>query len=175
MEKTDFKCIAFIGFRGTGKSTISRLLAEKLEWKYISTDQQIEEKAGITINEIVGKKGWKYFRKLETEIIDGLVSSRNMVIDTGGGIVENQKNILQLNSYSLMVWVDANIKDIIERIQRQGNRPLLNKVDLVEDTKFNYGKRVKLYRQYSDLQFNTSIEKPDDICKKIILEMSKAE
>ena len=132
MKKLNLKRIVLIGFRGTGKSTIGKLLAKKLEWKYLSTDQQIEERVGTTISDIVERKGWKYFRKLETQVIEKLKSSQNMIIDTGGGIVENQKNVIQLNSSSLIVWIDAHIEDIIERLQKQGNRPLLNKGDLVK-------------------------------------------
>ena len=106
MKKLNLKRIVLIGFRGTGKSTIGKLLAKKLEWKYLSTDQQIEERVGTTISDIVERKGWKYFRKLETQVIEKLKSSQNMIIDTGGGIVENQKNVIQLNSSSLIVWIN---------------------------------------------------------------------
>lgn len=167
----DFRRIVLIGYRGAGKSTIGRLLQKKLEWEYISTDEQIEKLEEKTIGEIVEKNGWNYFRKLEESVIKKMELSQNIVIDTGGGIVESKENILKLKSASLMVWIDAQIEDIVERLQKHQDRPLLNKDNLAEDARFNYNKRFELYRQYSDLQFNTSFEKAETICDKIISEM----
>lgn len=168
MNSSNFKRIVLIGFRGTGKSTIGKQLAANLGWKYFSTDEQIEKKEGKTIDLIVKKKGWKHFREVEADVIDELQSFPNLVIDAGGGIVENENNIKKLSISSIVIWIDAQIEDIINRLQEIKNRPLLNKDNLIEDIEFNYKRRQTIYKRCSDLRFDTSIETPENICNKII-------
>jgi shikimate kinase len=168
MNSTNFKRIVLIGFRGTGKSTIGKRLAADLKWEYLSTDEQIEKIECKTIDLIVKKKGWEYFRKLEADVIEKLPPLPNMVIDAGGGVVEDKNNIKRLSISSIIVWIDAQVEDIIKRLQQSKNRPLLNRNNLIKDIKYNYKKRRPIYKRYSNLQFNTSIETPKNICNKII-------
>lgn len=168
MNSANLKRIVLIGFRGTGKSTIAKQVAANLRWEYLSTDEQIEKKEGKTIDLIVKKKGWEYFRKLEAYVIEELPLLPNIVIDTGGGIVEDENNIKRLSVSSIIVWIDAQVEDIIKRLRQSKNRPLLNRNNLTEDIEFNYKKRKPIYRRYSNLQFNTSVETPENICNEII-------
>ena len=168
MNSANLKSIVLIGFRGTGKSTIAKQLAANLKWEYLSTDEQVEKKEGKTIDQIVKKKGWEYFRKLESDIMEELPPLPNIVIDTGGGIVEDENNIKRLSVSSIIVWIDAQVEDIIKRLRQSKNRPLLNRNNLIEDIEYNYKKRKPIYKRYSNLQFNTSVETPENICKEII-------
>jgi shikimate kinase len=166
--------ILLIGFRGCGKSTVGRKLATELGWEYVSTDHRVEEKAAMAISEIVEKRGWKYFRKLEGEVIGELPTLRNSVIDAGGGVViEHRKEIETLINSSVVVWIDAHLEDIIRRLKGDKDRPLLNQKNLVEDVEFNYEKRCLIYQKLAIHTFNTSLESVAEICNQIILEMGQ--
>lgn len=165
------KRIAVIGFRGAGKSTTAKALARRLGWQYISTDAEIEKREAAAIGDIVKNNGWEYFRKLEAEMVRGFFNSSEVVLDTGGGVVENAEIMQGLTAGSMVIWIDAELEDIEHRLRHEGNRPLLNQSTLDEDIRINYQRRTRLYRQYAQLRFNTSIESVEEICDKIISEM----
>ena len=85
--------IALIGYRGTGKTSVGKLLAKKLNRKLLSTDKMIIKKAGMPINKIVKKCGWNRFRHLESEAIKNISGKDNCIIDSGGGVILKNKNI----------------------------------------------------------------------------------
>jgi len=168
------KRIVLIGFRGCGKSTISKKLAQMLEWKYVSTDELIEKKEKMPIDEIVEKKGWAYFRRLEVEVISKLKKLQCCVIDTGAGAaIEHPEEIEELRNLSMVVWIDANLPEVIARLNTDGRRPLLNQKDLIEDVQYNYEKRHPVYEKLAAHRFNTSVKSVENICNEIILEMRK--
>jgi shikimate kinase len=165
--------VVIIGFRGAGKSTIASMLSEKLGWVYISTDDLIERKAGKTITKLVEEKGWKHFRILESEIIEKISKEESVVIDTGGGVIESEVNMNKLRQHSFIVWVDAELKDIIERVKNQNVRPLLNKSSLEEDISSNYIHRNPLYKKFCHLKVNTSTDSIDKICDQLLITFNK--
>ena len=85
--------IVLIGYRGTGKSTVGRLLAARLGRELVSTDAEIVKRAQRTIPEIVAQQGWDYFRDLESDICRELASRDQLVIDTGGGAILRAQNV----------------------------------------------------------------------------------
>lgn len=175
MNNRKRKRIVLIGFRGCGKSTVGKKLAKELGWEYISTDRRVEEKASMAISEIVEKRGWMYFRKLEGEVISELQTSQYSVIDAGGGaVIEHRREIEALINSSVVVWIDAHIEDIIQRLKDVGDRPLLNQENLIEDVKLNYEKRRPVYQKLAQLAFNTSGDSVQEICNKIISEMRQS-
>jgi len=172
MTNTRKDRIVLIGFRGCGKSTIGKKLAKMLGWEYISTDRIIEEKEKMPINEIVKRKRWRYFRKLESEVLSEMRASKNLIIDTGGGaVIEHQEEIDKLLTSSTVVWIDAYVEDIIRRLKDDKKRPLLNQSNFIEDIEFNYEKRRPVYQNLAAFKFNTSVESVEQICNKLILEM----
>lgn len=159
--------IVLIGFRGSGKTTIAKEISRQLGWKYISTDDLIEEGIQTTISDFVNREGWPSFRQRETAVIKKLQVVSEAVIDCGGGVVEDPQNMAYLEKNALIVWVDAALSDIVMRLQNDSNRPLLNQPDLVQDIEYNYRRREPLYRRYSHLYVNTSEENLIVICRKI--------
>lgn len=148
--------VVLIGFRGSGKTTLGKQLAKKLQWRFISTDELIERKRRMKIPELVIREGWNSFRNIERQVIAGLRSMERTVIDCGGGVVEDPAIMEVLLPGSLVVWVDADLPDIHQRLQQGEKPPLLNQNNLKSDIDFNYRRRQPLYDQYADIRLNSS-------------------
>ena len=117
--------IVLIGYRGTGKSTVGKVLAAKLGRGIVSTDQEIVRRAGRTIPEIVAEHGWEYFRDLESEVCKDLAGRDNLIIDTGGGAILRQENVDVLKQNGLLFWLVASVGTIAGRIGGDTQRPSL--------------------------------------------------
>ena len=109
--------IVLIGYRGTGKSVVGALLAERLGMKCIAMDAEIVQRAGMSIPDIVEQNGWKTFRDMESDLARELAEIDNIVIDTGGGVIERPENIEALQAGALIVWLKASVNTIVSRIQ----------------------------------------------------------
>ncbi len=142
------KKIAFIGIMGCGKSSIAKDVSKDLNMKLISVDEIIEKEMNLSISDIFEKFGERYFRKAETEVLSKVVLNENCIIDCGGGVVLNSRNIdiLKDNGYSV-IFIDRNPEDILKDIDVK-NRPLL-KTDPSALYKI-YNERIELYRKYAD-------------------------
>lgn len=162
-----YKRLVLIGFRCTGKSTLSRLLSKKLQLPVYSTDQLIEQITGMPIADFVNVSGWKRFREVESEAIRKAVEHNSAIIDCGGGVIESEVNMHLLCADALVVWIDASKEDILQRMQQDDSRPLLSGNDLREDIETNYNRREPLYRSYGMLTVNTTRLEPPD-CVNII-------
>jgi shikimate kinase len=117
--------IVLIGYRGTGKSTIGRLLAVRLGRELVSTDAEIVERAQRTIPEIVTQEGWEYFRNLESDICRELGVRDRLMVDTGGGAILREKNVEALKKNGVLFWLTASVETIVKRIGRDNQRPSL--------------------------------------------------
>lgn len=115
--------IALIGYRGTGKTVVGDLVAKRLNMNCIAMDARIVEKAGMSIPDIVEKHGWPKFRDMESEVARELAKLDNIVIDTGGGIIERPENIDALQANALIIWLKASVSAIVSRIQEGTERP----------------------------------------------------
>ena len=117
--------IVLMGYRGTGKSTVGRLLAARLGRELVSTDAEIVKRAQRTIPEIVAQEGWEYFRDLESDICRELASRDQLVIDTGGGAILRAQNVEALKKNSTVFWLTASVETIVKRIGGDNQRPSL--------------------------------------------------
>jgi shikimate kinase len=117
--------IVLVGYRGVGKSTVGKLLAERLGLRYVSMDAEIIKKMDMDISEIVLKYGWGTFRDLESELTKELTCQDGMVIDTGGGVIERRENIDQLRQNTLVFWLRASVVTVLSRIKDCSTRPAL--------------------------------------------------
>ena len=123
--------IILCGFMGTGKSTVGRLIAERLGWRFVDTDQLIEERAGRTVKDIFAQDGEAVFRQWESRICQELAALQKTVIATGGGIVLNPDNRDALARAGLVVCLDAPASEIVARLAGVTDRPLLAGADPV--------------------------------------------
>lgn len=142
------KNLVLIGMPGCGKSTIGKILANKLNKKFIDTDTEIEIYTGLSIKDIFEKYGEEFFRKIESEIFKKNVENEDAVISSGGGIIKWDQNFKHLDkTKSLVVYIKRNIDDIAIDF----SRPL---VKSYKDLYRLYNERKYLYNKYSDYTIN---------------------
>jgi shikimate kinase len=123
------RSIALIGLMGAGKSSVGRRLAKKLRLPFVDSDAEIEQAAGLAVSDIFARYGEAYFRDGERRVIARLASGPPRVIATGGGaFVDPQTRALLLDRCTV-VWLDAEIDTLAERVSRTDKRPLLRGKD----------------------------------------------
>lgn len=117
--------IILCGFMGTGKSTVARIIAERLGWAFEDTDRAIEARQGKTISAIFAESGEAAFRAMERALCEEIPNWRHVVIATGGGIVLDPANRANLVRAGLVVCLHASPAEIAARLVGKTNRPLL--------------------------------------------------
>ena len=117
--------LVLIGYRGTGKSEVGQILAKQLKMELVSMDAEIVSTSGMSIPDIVEQFGWPKFRDMETEVARTLSDRDGLIIDCGGGIIERPENIEILKSNGKVVWLQATVETIVNRIQGDTERPSL--------------------------------------------------
>lgn len=162
---------------GTGKSLVGKILSQKLNYPLIEMDQEIENDEGLTINKIFEEKGEPYFRSLELKLSEKISNSSSKIISTGGGIILNDKNILNLSRNSLCVCLNAKPLTIFKRIYDDKNRPLIESDNNQNEDKFNkisklLNDRRLLYKKIP-FQIDTDDLDPLLISEMIISEYNK--
>jgi shikimate kinase len=166
--------IALIGFMGTGKTAVGKLLAEKLGKAFVELDAEIEKKACKTIADIFRDEGEGRFREMETEVTTSHSGQKNVVIACGGGMVLNNINIFRLRQECVIVCLSAALPDILKRTAGDG-RPLLNVPDREKRIKELFKSRRPLYEQAADINIDTSGIDAPGVVTKIISALSKYE
>jgi shikimate kinase len=106
-----------IGYRGAGKTTVARLLAERLGWKWLDADDVLESRFGRSIRAIFADEGETGFRDKETAVLADLCKLQSHVVATGGGVVLRQENCKQMRGAGLVVWLCADAKTLWKRLQ----------------------------------------------------------
>lgn len=171
-ELVNSKNIVLIGMRGSGKTTVAKLLAQKLNKEYLELDDILVGKVGMTIPEIVEKHGWDYFRDKESEIVQEVSLYQDKVISTGGGIVIRPQNIEALKKNGVLVLLKAQIETLLSRIGNDANRPFLtNKKTRREEIEELLKQRKKLYEQASNEIIDTDNLYAKEVMNKILLKM----
>jgi shikimate kinase len=117
--------IVLIGYRGTGKSSVGKLLADRSGRTLISTDAEVVRRAGCSIPDIVARHGWDHFRDLESDVCRDLAGRDQLIIDTGGGAILRKANVERLKANGLLFWLTAEVATISRRIGGDTQRPSL--------------------------------------------------
>lgn len=146
------KPVLLIGMMGCGKSTVGRLLAERMRLPLIDLDEEIARAAGKTIPEIFAQEGEAGFRARETAALERVLTREDSVIATGGGIVTRAENIRMMREKGVVVWLCRPLEDMIADV-RQDTRPNLAG-DKAERMRTLYGQRERLYAAAAHLSFD---------------------
>ncbi len=159
--------VYLIGFMGVGKSTIARSMEKRLQWKCVDLDRLIEEKAKMSICEIFRRKGEDFFRSLEKETLNEVSASSSQIISCGGGTVLDQENVKIMRKNGTVIWIDADISIILQRVKRRRDkRPLLRRKS-DEDIKAMYEARKEIYSMASDHYVHSDDRTPYAVAAKI--------
>lgn len=164
--------LVLIGFMGTGKSRVGRLLAGELGYEFIDTDHLIETGQGKTITRIFQEEGEAFFRGLENKLAQSLSGSDRQVIATGGGWVLNPENLRLCRINGFIISLLAPPEIIYERTKQETHRPLLACPDPLKEITRILTLRENLYHQ-ADLVVDTSRENPEELSKRIIKELMR--
>ena len=117
--------IVLIGFMGSGKSTVGKVLAPRLGKKFVDLDHMIVERAGRSIPDIFATDGEAAFRQLESQVLADVLAHSNQVISTGGGAVLAEANRQLMRENGLVIWLRTDVDVLIQRMQYDTTRPLL--------------------------------------------------
>ena len=161
--------VVLIGYRGTGKSVVGAILARRLGMGYIGMDAAIVERAGMAIPDIVEKHGWPGFRDLESAQARELAGLDNLIIDTGGGVIERPENIEALQKSAMIFWLKARVDTIVSRIEGDTQRPSLTSgKSFTEEVAEVLERRVPKYRSAAHHEIDTDELTPEQIADRII-------
>jgi shikimate kinase len=161
--------IVLVGYRGTGKSEVGAILSQQLEIPCIGMDARIVEKAGMPIPEIVDKYGWPRFRDIESETVGELAELDEVIIDTGGGVIERPENTAALQKNSIVIWLKASVDTIVSRIQEDTGRPALTSgKSFTEEVAEVLERRIPKYRSVAQYEIETDELTPGQVADRII-------
>ena len=161
--------LVLIGYRGTGKTAVGEILARRLQMPCISMDDEIVTRAGMSTPEIVEKYGWQRFRDLESDVARELTGRDNVIIDTGGGVIERPENIEALRMNACVVWLKASVPTIVSRIQGGTERPpLTSGKTFTEEVSEVLERRNPIYKIASQYEIETDNVTPDQVANSII-------
>jgi len=162
--------IILIGMPGSGKSTIGKLLSEKINYDFIDTDKLIEIKEKLSVQEIFSLKGEAYFRSCEKEIIKELENESRKVISTGGGMPVYFDNLSKLKDSGIVIYLRVPTEEIYNRTKEEEGRPLL-KQNSLEKLENLLNQRQHYYLK-ADLIIDNYMLTKEEICEIIIEKIS---
>ncbi len=155
---------------GSGKSTVGKLLSERLRIPLIDTDAEVERRTGMSISEIFSEKGEKYFRELERNLIEKFLSSQEqLVISTGGGLPAYFNNMELLNRNAFTVYLEADFDTLWKRISTDSNRPL---VKLGKERVRELFERRRPFYEKAKLRVRTDVNPPKVCVEEILKSLS---
>jgi shikimate kinase len=163
----DIRNIALVGFMGTGKSSVGRLIAGQLHFNFLDTDEMIESRAGKSVSNIFADDGEAAFRKFESDVVAELSSRTKTVISTGGGLGANAANLASLKEHALVVCLWASPEKIWERVRHQTHRPLLQDADPQAKIRRLLAEREPFYKQ-ADVLLNTEVRSLREVAQTVL-------
>ena len=168
--------LSLIGYRATGKTTVARLLAERLGWDWIDADVEIERRAGRSIAEIFACQGEPAFRDLESAVIAELCRRDRLVLAAGGGAPLRPANCQAMHSGGKVVWLRASAEAIRARMAGDATtasrRPNLTGQDPSAEIVHLLALREPIYAASADLEVDTQQKSPEQVAGEILARLS---
>lgn len=156
-----------VGMMGAGKTTVGRILAKHLGYRFADTDEMIEQVAGQSIAKIFETEGEAAFRELETKVLAEVSAYKKLAISTGGGIVLRTQNWSYLH-YGIVVWLDVPVEELYNRLREDSTRPLLRDPDPLAKLQNLYESRQALYAQADVRVTSGAGETPEQLAPRVI-------
>ncbi len=147
--------ISLIGLPGSGKSTVGRQLARRLQVPFFDSDHVIEQRLGCSIREFFEREGEDRFRDIESSVIDELTQAPSGVLSTGGGAVLREVNRQHLHDRTQVVYLNSSPDELFRRLRHDKNRPLLQVADPLGRLRDLHALRDPLYRQTAHFSIDT--------------------
>jgi len=161
--------VVLVGYRGTGKSAVGQLLADRLGLRVVSLDAELQRLAGKSIPEIVQEVGWPGFRDLEEQVVATFAAQDGQVIDCGGGVIEREANFARLRAAGPVVWLKASTATIVKRIHGDTQRPSLTGAkSFTDEVEEVLHRRTPLYRRIAHYEVATDGQPIGDIADAIV-------
>jgi len=165
--------LLLVGYRGTGKSTVGKLVASQLGMLFLDADEELERRAGRSIRDIFATGGEPVFRDLEERVIDDLLAGDNRVVALGGGAVLRPANrALFKTAGNCVVWLQASATLLHERIAADettdGRRPNLTSVGGLTEIEQLLRVREPLYRECASFAVDTENKTPEQIAAEVV-------
>ena len=139
------KTIVLVGIMGAGKSTVGKILADRLGMRFVDADQEIERAAGCTITDFFEKYGEVEFRKGEERVISRILAGEPCVLATGGGAFMSEATRLLIKKMATSVWLRVSFEVLAKRLEKRSDRPLLQTADPQQTLKALIKKRYPIY------------------------------
>jgi shikimate kinase len=170
--------LVLIGLRGTGKTSVARLLAERLAWECFDADAEIETRAGKSIAEIFAHGGEAAFRDLESQVVADLAGRSNAVLALGGGAVMREANRRAIAAQGRVVWLTASPETLLRRVEADpataARRPNLTTSGGITEITATLDARQAAYRACAHLTVDTEEKTPIQVADAILQQLDLA-
>ena len=166
--------VACVGLPGSGKTTIGRQLARRLDIRFFDSDSVLERRIGCSIREFFDRESEKSFRDVEQEVIDELTQNGSCVLSTGGGVVLRQVNRDNLHQRCQVVYLHSAPEEVFRRLQHDRHRPLLQVADPLAKLKELYKLRDPLYRETAHFVIETGRPSVSTMVNMIVMQLEVA-
>ena len=173
IARSEISAISLIGLPGSGKSTVGRHVARRLQQPFIDADRVIEDRLGCSIREYFEREGEPSFRDIEQQVIDELTLMPAGVIATGGGAVLRELNRARLNGRTTVVYLSATPEVLLRRVSHDTRRPLLQGGDPLNRLRELHKIRDPLYRETAHLILETGRPSVPSLVNAVLTELHR--
>ncbi len=160
--------VFLVGFMGSGKSTVGRLVAEHLDLPFTDLDARIEAATGMTVSEIFGERGERGFRQLEHEQLGSLIATDPSVVASGGGVIVDDRNRVLLHMLGKVIYLRVSADEALARVGSAEGRPLLEGPDTASAARTLLAARERLYETVADVTVDTVGKTPAEVADEVV-------
>ena len=166
--------ISLVGLPGSGKSTVGRQLARRLQLPFVDSDHHIEARLGCSIRDFFEREGEEKFRDAEQQALDELTLNAKGVLSTGGGVVLREANRRCLHERTQVVYLKSKPEELIHRLRHDTNRPLLQVADPLARLQELFAVRDPFYREVAHFVIETGRPSVATLTNMIIMQLELA-
>jgi shikimate kinase len=163
--------LSLVGLPGSGKSTVGRQLARRLQLPFFDSDHVIEQRIGCSIREYFEREGEDRFRDVEESVIDQLTLNQKGVLSTGGGVVLRAANRLHLRERGQVIYLNSSPDELFRRLRHDVNRPLLQVADPLGRLRDLHTLRDPLYRETAHFIIETGRPSVATLVNMIVMQL----